>query len=138
MSRIKAAVVAAVLAAMALFAPSTPAQAYDSGNGNWTCDYYEICFNLMDASVWDTQWGIGHTFYYGNMYHDQYAECDTTGWEECTVLMDSANGFWNRDSTCSVTLWDVDGYGNWYKYGTYARGYRGNAGQYRNNGHSRC
>lgn len=138
MSRIKAAIVAAVLATTALLVPAAPAHADDWGNNNWTCDYYEICFDLLPASNWDIDWGIGHAFYWGNMHHDQEVMCDTTGWQECLFMMDVVDGVWNRDSTCDVKLWDVDGYGNWYVYYDVPRGWRGDYGQSRNNGHSRC
>jgi hypothetical protein len=137
-SRIRAAVVAVVITLVALVIPASPAHADDWGNGNWTCDYYEICFNGLSQSTWNYEYGVSHMFYYGNMHHDQEAICDAPASYNCILLMDAANGFWNRDSTCSVTLWDVDGYGNWYRYGTYARGFRGDVGGYRNNGHSRC
>ncbi|WP_158839921.1 hypothetical protein [Saccharothrix deserti] len=54
--------------------------------------------------------------------------------------MDSAIEFRNRDSTCTVYIWDVDGAGNWYKYAHQPR----NSSSWfysldrRNNGHSRC
>jgi hypothetical protein len=138
MSRIKAAIVAAAIGIAALVIPTAPAQAYDDGNGNAKCDTYEICFNFLDSSIWNTEWGIGHSFYWGSMAHNTYVMCDPTGWQECIGLMDEANGFWNRDSTCDVKLWDVDGYGTWFVYGDYGRGFRGNVGGRRNNGHSRC
>ena len=137
MSKIKALVFAATLAITALAAPTSPAQA-DSGNNNWTCDTYEICFNGLSHTSWNTSYGISHMFYYGNMHHDMEAICTEPGGISCILLMDHAVGFWNRDSSCSVTLWDVTGSGTWYSYGTFARGYRGDVGGDRNNGHSRC
>lgn len=137
MSRFKVAVVAALIGAAALFLPTTPAHADDWGNNNWTCDYYEICFSGLSNSYWDQGWYVSHAFYYGSMHHGQEVLCDAAT-PSCMIMMDAVVGFWNRDSTCSVSLWDYDPYSGWYKYGTFPRGFRGDVGAQRNNGHSRC
>lgn len=53
--------------------------------------------------------------------------------------MDDAQYWRNRDSTCTVWVWDVDGQGNWFTYASQPYNY----GSYQsissyNNGHSRC
>lgn len=128
-------VAAGAVAVGAILAPVTPVYA-DNGNGNWSCDTYEICFRAGSASDWDRDFRLSKTFYYGNMQHNQEYLCDPGS--TCIVLMDSADGFWNRDSSCSVKLWDVTSGGAWYYYAQLPRNYRADVTDYRNNGHSRC
>ncbi|MFF5289155.1 hypothetical protein [Paractinoplanes globisporus] len=128
-------------AALALAAMPGAAQADDNGDGSTACNYTEICFqwvynsNNLVKQFWN---GANH---YSNGAHGAYYFFDVpNGVRSSARVMDNAEGFRNRDSACTVWLWDVDGAGNWYTY--YSQGKNSgsftNSGANRNNGHSRC
>lgn len=146
----RATALAAVSAGLVL-SMSAPAQAgLDQGNNDAACSSTEICF-----SEYSSNWGQSHKDFWNaaNHYtvvpvsgqsvneHAAYTFNAGTSFTRHEVI-DSASGIWNRDSSCSVRLWDVDGVGGWNIMQTYARGTSswvalssyGN----KNNGHSRC
>jgi hypothetical protein len=131
--------IAAVAAVFAV--PAGPAYADDNGNGDHVCNQYEICFRASSADDWDYNGNYMHSFYWSNWRHGQeylWPDPYDPRIPPPIVLMDNANGFWNRDSTCDVKLWDYDASYGWYTYYDLYRGFRGDVGEYRNNGHSRC
>jgi len=140
MTRITAAIVAIIIATAAQLARPAPAQADngDWGNLNHSCDYYEICFNALSHTIWYSQWGIGHAFYWGDMSHHDELLCTSEPINaSCGYMVNWVEGFWNRDSSCYVRLWDIVN-GAWTVYAQLPIGYRGDVGFERNDGHSRC
>jgi hypothetical protein len=131
----------AVVAATAAL-PALPASANDNGDSSSACNYYEICF-----SEYSSNWNQSHHDFYYDANHYVTASHGAYTFNRGTSptghrLMDAASGIWNRDSSCSVTLWDVDSRGVWFSIGTYGNGSSGwvslNGNGNRNNGHSRC
>lgn len=133
-----------IFAILATMFVASPANAADDGANTATCTHTEICF-----SEFTTDYQRSHRdFWYwsshradGGSYRFRFkAGSNPTD----NYLLDRATGMWNRDSSCSVKLWDVTSGGTWYVAGTYAN----NAGRWgplapqgnanRNNGHSRC
>lgn len=137
MHTLKASIGAAITFGALLLSPATAAMA-DDGDGNRVCNAYEICFRLSDASDFAINGNWMHTFWYSNKQHDQNWLYGPDWTAPSIILMDNANGFWNRDSSCDVKLWDVTSSGTWHLYADLPRGYLGNAGYNINNGHTRC
>ena len=122
---------------------ASPAQA-DDGNNDATCTYYEICFSEYTSDYQKSHRDFGDDSAHG--YDGGGAKFRFKAGSAPTqnYLLDHATGFWNRDSTCKVSIWDITSGGTWYVAGTYAN----NAGRWgplsgqgnasRNNGHTRC
>lgn len=135
MNRLKAAILGFLLGGASLLIPAGAAYA-DEGDGDKLCDYTEICFRYGPASGFSINGDYMHTFYNSNWHHENeylWGPADHC----CPVVMDNANGFWNRDSSCRVQLWDITN-GNWYVYADLPIGYRGDAAYKINNAHTRC
>jgi hypothetical protein len=129
----------AIATTAALLALPTAAHA-DSGDGSVYCNAGEICFSDAAGGTWTT--GIKHFWYSAN--HRGYYFYGTG-----VPVVDHIGGYRNLDTQCSVFVWDVDGFGNWYVYSglgteypavTHTATYRGysSGDQNRNNGHTRC
>ncbi|MEU8072549.1 hypothetical protein AB0B20_22610 [Micromonospora sp. NPDC049151] len=135
-----AAAVALSLGGVAVSA--TPAMALDQGANTPACTSTEICF-----SEYSSDWNRSHKDFWNSANHHQNNAHEPYTFNAGTnftrnQVMDRASGIWNRDTSCSVKLWDVNSQGTWYVLQTYDRfasswvnlGSNGN----RNNGHSRC
>src|ERR1700754_3286852 len=134
MRKLCTAIGAALLAAALLLAPGSPANAADHGNGNTTCDRYEICLRDSRASDFLINGRHMHTYYWSSWNHDReylYGEI-----ADSVRVMDNVSGVWNRDSSCRVQLWHYNG--NWFTYADLPLNYRGDAGYDINNAHTRC
>ncbi|GLH95404.1 hypothetical protein [Phytohabitans aurantiacus] len=137
MRKVKAAVAGAVIGLAVLLTPAA-AQAEDNGNGNSTCDRYEICFRALESHTrFSVNWNFSHSFYYSygahsliRVYNNDHAWSGTLG--------NKAIGFWNRDSECRVQILDYDTYGYEWFYADLPRDYRGDAGYSMNDAHKRC
>ncbi|MET7748284.1 hypothetical protein ACFQZ8_04870 [Micromonospora azadirachtae] len=137
----RAAAVAGLSLACVAVSPM-PAMALDQGANTAACTTTEICF-----SEYSSDWNRSHKdFWYdanhhSNNAHVAYAFNAGTNFTRHDV-MDHAAGIWNRDSECSVYVWDVNAQGTWYvisAYGNYASGWTSlSPVANRNNGHSRC
>jgi hypothetical protein len=135
MRKLQAAVWGAMLGVALLLVPANAASAADEGNGNNTCDRYEICFRAGSHSGFDVNAIQQHTYYNGSWNHS--SEYLWAPWQYPTiVVMDHVKGVWNRDSSCRIQLWDY--YNGWYVYADLPMGYRGDAGYEINNAHTRC
>jgi hypothetical protein len=112
---------------------------YDDGNPQGqqlVCENYEICFSYTN----DTTTNLKQFWYdanHGEVPGNHVAYFFHPNGQR---LMDNAWQMRNRDSDCTVYVWDIDSYGNWYVYdsqGAQAGAYK-SISHDRNNGHSRC
>jgi hypothetical protein len=137
MRKLRAIIVAAAVGLTVMLSPAA-AGAVDNGNGNHTCDRYEICFRALSSHTgFSINWDLSHSFWYSygahslvTVYKDSYAYS--------TQLGNRGIGFWNRDSSCRVQLLDYDTYGYEHFYADLPRDYRGDAGYQMNDAHKRC
>jgi hypothetical protein len=122
-------------------AAAAPASAQDNGAGGVGCQSTEICFrnndygsNNMRKQFW---YGANHG---ANSAHGYYLWWYVPGsYRSNERVMDSADSMRNRDTACTVWVWNVDGSGNWYTYRSQGRNASSWTGVSRiNNGHSRC
>lgn len=127
--------------AASLLVTGQAARADDSGDGSVTCNSGEICFR-KDTYGTDN---MRKQFWYGanhgaNSAHGAYKWFYVPGgYVTNEPVMDSAQYLRNRDTQCTVWVWDIDGQGNWFTYASQGA----NSGSYisispYNNGHSRC
>ncbi|MEU5908499.1 hypothetical protein [Micromonospora sp. NPDC047527] len=134
---------AAALVAAGVTIPATAAQADDSGNGTVVCVVGEICFssdkyggNTMRKQFYN---GANHG---ANSKHGDYLWFYVPGgYTTNERVMDGAEHLNNRDTACTVYVWDVDGYGNWFTYVSVQNDgmpFPVRSATPRNNGHSRC
>jgi hypothetical protein len=124
---------AALVGVASMMLPATAALA-DNGDGKAACNNTEICFQ-MHWDNWQTSSFQRH-FYnsdsdhrndiFGNVYPE-----GSNSW----YLASNANGLWNRDSQCGVTVYTETSYRTYY-----ISVYRGFKGQIRsdNYSHKRC
>src|SRR4051794_34815943 len=127
--------------AAGLIAVSASPAAADSGDGNVACNNGEICFQFTYGSNNSIKQFWNGANHYSNAAHGAYYWFSTlTGSQTSTLLLDRAEGLRNRDTSCTVYLWDVDAYGNWFMYDSEPKQSTSfwNIGAKRNNGHSRC
>jgi hypothetical protein len=122
-------------------AVSAQAAYADSGDGLAACNFGEICFRKdtygadnMRKQFW---FGANHG---ANGSHGAYKWFYVPGgYTTNEPVMDNAQYLRNRDTECTVWVWDIDPYGNWF---TYAHQQAIATGFLRistyNNGHSRC
>jgi hypothetical protein len=137
MRRTLTAGVAVAAFAATLLAGSGAAQA-DVGDGSWACNKREICFRKdqgSDQSIKHFWNGANHGEVPG-----KHAAYRWGGPSPGGLVMDNATEFWNRDSVCTVYVWDIDGTGNWFAYAHQPFDSAGWFYDLRdwNNGHSRC
>lgn len=103
-----------VLAAVAVGAATlaaTPATAYaDQGDGRAACNRGEICFQ----SIWD-RWTTSafqkHFYYSDTNHHNDYWGNVVPEGNTTYTIANNASGFWNRDTECSVAVYDGRSYG---------------------------
>ncbi|MEU5908500.1 hypothetical protein [Micromonospora sp. NPDC047527] len=142
MKRVAFSVAGAVAATAFILVPAGAAQAADGGDGSVLCNTGEICFrkdtygtDQMRKQFWN---GANHG---ANSKHGDYMWFYVSGGYTTTErVMDSARFLTNRDTECTVYVWDVDRYGNWFTYasqGANSGGTSRSIDPY-NNGHSRC
>ncbi|SDJ02405.1 hypothetical protein SAMN04488074_101304 [Lentzea albidocapillata subsp. violacea] len=140
MRRTLMAVLASAAALVAV--PGTSQAADDVGDGNLACNTTEICFRWAagdDGRIKHFRNGANHHYVAG--VHNAYVFGGTVGANDSPrkLVMDNAQQIRNRDTVCSVTLWDVDGAGRWYQYYTQPNNsVWSTVVADRNNGHSRC
>ncbi|GIE95612.1 hypothetical protein [Paractinoplanes rishiriensis] len=136
MRKLRTAIAAAAGAAVMLI-PS-PAMAEDRGNGNSTCDRYEICFRAFEShTMFNVNWNYSHSFWYSYGAHAHILIFNNAhAWS--APLNNKAVGVWNRDSTCRVQLLDYDTTGAEWHYAEVARDVRVDVGFELNDAHKRC
>ncbi|HEV2784583.1 MAG TPA: hypothetical protein VGX25_34810 [Actinophytocola sp.] len=141
MRRFITAGLAAIAFGVVLVAGAGAAQADDNGkNDGPQCSYTEICFRQTagsDAMVKQFWYSANHARVEG--VHDYYRWYETATGSRGPYILDSARQLRNRDSSCTVYVWDMDGSGNWLKLWHQPA----NSGSWmaippQNNGHSRC
>jgi hypothetical protein len=125
---------------LAVTAGATAASAaYDDGNPQGqqlVCENYEICFTWASSTTNDLK-QFWYSANHGAVSGSHVAYFFHPNGQR---LMDNSWKLRNRDSSCTVYVWDIDSFGNWYVYASQGR----QAGGYldmshdRNNGHSRC
>ncbi|HEU5471113.1 MAG TPA: hypothetical protein VFV67_10700 [Actinophytocola sp.] len=127
---------AAAAIGAALGAGAGTAQA-DVGDGSWACNNTEICFRKSagsDRSIKHFFNGANHS---ANARHGAYTWGGPAPGGNVT---DDAREFRNRDSQCTVYVWDITSTGSWFAYAHQPA--QSNTWFYdlknRNNGHSRC
>ncbi|MEV8518077.1 hypothetical protein [Dactylosporangium sp. NPDC051484] len=121
-------------AAMAVAAPASA----DDGDGTLNCVNGEICFreNANNSNNVKHFWNGANHWQQENcqLCHIAYRFTGTNHY-----VMDNANSVRNRDTICTVTLWDVDRYGVWFNYANFQWQSDSYLPVYNvNNGHSRC
>jgi hypothetical protein len=124
---------ATVVGAAALFALPSTAQAADHGDGKAACNSTEICFQW----IWDgftTQTSQRH-FYGSDSYHGDDNFSQPYGGAPLITLLANAEGIYNRDSSCTVTLYMSRSYAT--AYASVARGTKQSISPW-NASHKRC
>ncbi|CAL9491385.1 hypothetical protein SUDANB95_03224 [Actinosynnema sp. ALI-1.44] len=118
------------------------AQADDDGKpgSGSACVATEICFREVagsDARVKQFWYSANHA-HVPNV-HEPYRWWITSTGTRGSYILDAANQFRNRDSSCTVYIWDMDGSGNWLRlWHQPANSASWMAIPPSNNGHSRC
>jgi hypothetical protein len=112
---------------------------FDNGkNDGWVCSDTEICFyeNVgSDESVKQFWYGANHWDVPGA--HGPYTWYLKASNTRGSHIRDNAREIWNRDSECTVYIWDIDASGIWRRNWHTPRGVRMPIPA-QNNGHSRC
>jgi hypothetical protein len=136
---------ALLAAALIPLGPATAAHA-DNGNNNASCDTGEICFRYGTAFGWDVNACFSRTFYWSNHNHANeywaftlYPCGDSVG--TTFPIRNTIGSVWNRDTQCTVKLWQRNGDGSWAPRGAYVRGGWGTgprANGLGNDAHTRC
>lgn len=134
------ALLATLIAVGSVVAPAAPASA-DSGDGNVACNFGEICFRNNDLG---TDVLRKHFWFDANHHitsgHGAYKWWNASGgFLTVRNVMDDADQMRNRDTVCTVRVWNVDGFGNWFWYTSQGPGSSSwIVVSEINNGHSRC
>ncbi|MCU7724316.1 hypothetical protein ODJ79_11370 [Actinoplanes sp. KI2] len=130
---IKRKLAAALVGAAVVVAVPTAAQAEDHGDGKTACNSGEICFQFS----WDgfSTSTFQRHFWYSDSNHNDDVFGNVPNGNTSLLLADNAHGFWNRDTSCSVTLYVSTSYRN--GYATIARGGKQSISNW-NQSHKRC
>ena len=130
---VKHVIAAAVAGAATLFVAPATAQAADHGDGRAACNATEICFQWN----WDnftTQMYQRH-FWNSDSNHSNDYWGNTRDTDPLISISASAEGLYNRDSTCTVTLYMSTGYATAYAH--VPRGTKQSISPW-NSSHKRC
>jgi hypothetical protein len=127
-------ILAATALGAALLAVPSAAQAADHGDNRAACNSTEICFQWL----WDsfTTQTMQRHFYGSDSYHgdDNFGNPPYAG-APLIKLIAEAEGIYNRDSSCAVTLYMSRGYAT--AYAIVARGSEQSISPW-NASHKRC
>ncbi|MBL6274737.1 hypothetical protein JMF97_01010 [Micromonospora fiedleri] len=130
--RVRQIIAAAMTGAAAVAIAAAPAQA-DRGDSKAACNKGEICFQWIYDNFSTSSYQ--RHFWYNDSNHGDDYWSNIPDLYPAFVIKDDAEGLWNRDTTCAVTIYDLANYAT--PYTTFPRDFRA-AISPRNNSHKRC
>ncbi|WP_328650446.1 hypothetical protein OG598_19210 [Micromonospora sp. NBC_00330] len=131
--RVRHVIAAAMAGAAAMAVGATPAQAVDRGDSKAACNRGEICFQWINDNFSTSSYQ--RHFWYNDSNHGDDYWSNIPDLYPAFVIANGAEGLWNRDTSCAVTLYDFANYGT--AYTTFPRDFRAGISP-RNNSHKRC
>ncbi|MEV0004583.1 hypothetical protein AB0H28_20195 [Micromonospora sp. NPDC050980] len=130
--RVRHAIVATMVGAAAFAVGGTPAHA-DRGDSKTACNSGEICFQWSYDNFSTSSYQ--RHFWYSDSNHANDYWSNIPDLYPALLMHNEAEGLWNRDSSCAVTVYDLSNYVT--PYTTFPRDFKYSISP-RNNSHKRC